>query len=111
MKPSDLQFCIHNASVREEDPNLTLITWCPVEYWKKNECLPDYNFANDVAQALPNFVSEDVENIPEGYSWYIFVEETQWVSYKTPEEIRAELTKLGFTESKEMEDFLTPLWD
>ena len=110
MKTSDFQFCLHNGSVREDDPKYTLITWCPVEYWQKKQCLPDYNFADDLAQALPNYVSEEVENIPEGYQWYICVEETQWASDKSPQQIRTELTQLGFTESKEMEDFLTPLW-
>lgn len=110
MKPSDLQFCLHNGSVREEDSKYTLITWCPVKYWNDNGYLPDYHFGNDLEDSLPKNNS-GYYDLPEGYLWYIGVEEIQWVSEKSPNEIRAELTKLGFTESKDMEDFLTPLWD
>lgn len=107
MQPTELTFCVHTIEEREgeecnEEPykGLNVITFCPSLYWKKHECLPDYYFSDQIAEDL----------FPEGYQWYIFVEETQWVSKKSKEEIVQDLTILGFTENKEMENFLTNCW-
>ncbi len=110
LKPSELQFSIHSLKeIDGEDNNdfmpevyggLNIITFCPIEYWKESECLPDYYLSDLIGEEL----------LPDGYNWYICVEETQWCSKKSKDEIRADLTKIGFVESKEMTEFLSNCW-
>ena len=108
--PSELYFCVHSALEAEgcsekyddddEYKNLNVITFCPILYWKENKCLPDYYFGNQINDSF----------LPEGYSWYICVEETQWATKKSKQEIVIELTSLGFSQNKEMERFLSDCW-
>jgi hypothetical protein len=101
MQPSELSFCIHSGdNAYHEDSEWNIITFCPVDYWAEHECLPDYAFSDQIDESF----------LPEGYAWYIFVEETQWASKKSKEEIVNDLTKIGFVENKEMEYFLTDCW-
>ena len=99
-------FCVHHIDFLEKEnvtdepyAGLSVITFCPADYWKKNQCLPDYNFAEEIDVSLPT-----------GYNWYTCTEETQWCSKKSKEQIVSELTALGFSESKEMEEFLSDCW-
>jgi hypothetical protein len=108
MKTSELNFCIHSLAEKdgeecddEDYKGLNIITFCPIEYWKEHECLPDYYFADVMEENIP---------LPEGYKWYIFCSETQWCSKKSKEEISNELYSLGFVENKAMQDFLSDCW-
>lgn len=101
MSPSEFYFCIHDGNNSyHEDPKWTLITFCPKEYWAKHQCLPDYYFADTIEDSI----------LPKGYYWYIGCEETIWCTKDSKEEIKEKLSKLGFTESKELEEFLTSCW-
>lgn len=105
MNPTELSFCIHSLEEMERDQSdkhsdylsLNIITFCPVAYWKEHECLPDYYFADDIDDSL----------LPEGYKWYLYVEECQWASKKSKEEILKDLIAIGFIYNLEMEQFLT----
>ena|ERR1019366_904310 len=102
MEPKELFYCLHNGSIRDEDERLTIITFCPIQYWKEHACLPDYNFYDEITETV---------SIPNGFDISFFVEETQWCSIKSVEEIRSELNQLGFVENIEMENFLTGCWE
>lgn len=107
MIPADLGFCIHTVGqtngykeVSSDFDDVNIITLCPVVYWQEHKCLPDYYFANEISDSI----------IPSQYSWCVFVEETQWICKKSKEEIKKELSSLGFTELLEMEQFLSECW-
>jgi len=101
MLPSELYFCVHNGdNDYHEDPDWTIITFCPIKYWAEHECLPDYYFSDEIDDSL----------LPEGYNWYLYVEECQWATKKSREEIVSELTKLGFVYGIEMQKFLDGLY-
>jgi len=110
MAPRELIFCVHPLTTVDHGENfdvtedaykdLNIITFCPLVYWEDNRHLPDYYFADCIEDSL----------LPEGYSWYVFVEETQWASKKSKEEIVADLTKIGFAENKDLERFLINCW-
>jgi hypothetical protein len=104
MIPSELIFCVHDLREMERgqsDPcgssydGVNIITFCPTSYWKENDCLPDYYFADQIDDTL----------LPKGYQWHLYVEECQWVSKKSKEEICKELINLGFNHSLAMETF------
>lgn len=102
MNSTELCFSVHTSSERDGedyDDGYHVITFCPIEYWKKNECLP----------VGPVDVDESI--IPQDYEWYICVEETQMTSNKPREEIIKEMIDLGFTHNKELENFLTSCWE
>lgn len=99
MKPSDLYFCILNGdNSYHEDPGKNIIIFNPISHWEVNHCLIDEYFANQMMDS------------PEGYLDYIGTEECCWSSHKSPVEIVKDLTTLGFTECKPMEEFLNELW-
>jgi hypothetical protein len=101
MRPSNLYYCLHNGILFEEDASLTIITLAPINYWNENKALPDYIFLKHTKCFLPK-----------EYSFYVPVAETQWcVSNKSTEDIRNELDKLGLTYNKDMETFLSGLWE
>jgi hypothetical protein len=101
MKPEELYFSIQNGDNEyHEHPGMNIITFCPIQYWNENKCLPDYALDNDMEGII----------IPEGWFYYVCIEETCWCSEKSQEEIRAELITMGFTESLEMTKFLDGLW-
>lgn len=108
MQPSEMIFCIHSLAEMEKNfeedeknyQGVNIITFCPIEYWKENGCLPDY-FLNDEMDNIP---------LPTGYKWYICVEECQWASKKSKEEIRKDMLALGFIFNLEMEEFLSGCW-
>jgi len=109
MQPSEITYCIHSLAETEGEEcddevykGLNMVTFCPLSYWKEYECLPDYSFSNEVW-------SDDLP-MPDGYKWYIFVEETQWASKNSKEKIREDMNALGFTENLEMKDFLSGCW-
>lgn len=113
MNNQEYSFCIHSIAEKYSDYNeeeanfegyntLNVITFCPVSYWAKDKCLPDYDFSDELW--------EPEANLPEGYRWYLYVEETQWVSKKSKEEITKELTDLGFVENIPMQKFLSECW-
>jgi hypothetical protein len=100
-KPSDLYFCILPATlVGEKGEEDSVIVFVPIKYWEENKCLTDYFLADRMSN-----------DIPEGYYWLPFHEETMWVTEKTPHQINEELTKLGYTESQEVWAFLTKIWE
>lgn len=105
MKPEELSFSIHSLEEIERDQsdkhsdylNLNIITFCPVDYWKEHECLPDYYFADQIDDTL----------LPDGYKWYLFVEECQWATKKSKEEIQKDLIAIGFKHNLLLESFLS----
>jgi hypothetical protein len=100
MQPSELNYSIHYTSdidYEEYGTNSVIITLCPITYWNEHKCLPDYYFSDQIAEEL----------LPEGYEWLTCVEECQWISKKTKEDIRIDLNVLGFVERLDMEEFLT----
>lgn len=99
MKPSEFYFCLHNGTVRDEDEDITIITFCPTKYWDDKECLPEYSFY------------EEIENIvPSEYLDLGFSEETQRYSKDTEESIRQKLKEIGFVENFAMQKFLSECW-
>jgi hypothetical protein len=108
---NELSFCVHSLSeiereeAEEEDyKDLNIITFCPIQYWKEHGRLPDFYFADGFSSF------QDNNQLPEGYSRYTFVEECQWCSKKSIEEISKELTSIGFVENEEMKIFLSSLY-
>jgi hypothetical protein len=100
---TDLYFCVHTQDEIEQttsNEEINRVTFCPIGYWDKNECLPDYYFSDDISLDLP-----------EGYNWYPYAEESQWITRKNKDEIIAELTVLGLTSNKEMKEFLSSCWE
>lgn len=97
-KISDYSFCVHPPDIWEEWEGWNVITFCPVEYWKQSECLPDFYFNDKLEEA--------VKEIPEDFKWLVCKEECQWISTLPIDEIINRLTALGFSENKEMEKFL-----
>lgn len=105
MQPNEISFCVHALSEIELDQSdkhsdydsLNIITFCPADYWKEHECLPDYYFADEIDDAL----------LPAGYKWYLFVEECQWATKKSKEEIQKDLIKIGFVNNLLLENFLS----
>lgn len=108
MQPSELTFCVHSLAEMEDNfepegkdyQGFNIITFCPAEYWKEHKCLPDYYFADQIDDNL----------LPEGYKWYLCVEECQWATKKSKEEIYKDMSELGFTKNLEMEAFLSGCW-
>jgi hypothetical protein len=108
---SKMSYCVHSlAEMEGEDSDETrnyigvnIITFCPFAYWIEHECLPDYSFGDEVW--------DDKVPMPEGYQWYIWVEETQWASMRSKDKIREDMNALGFVENLEMEKFLSGLWN
>jgi hypothetical protein len=97
LRAEELYFSIHRANLLNEgNDDWNVITFCPIEYWIENECLPDY-FIGGLIMIDP----------PTGYTKERFTEEYMWSSKKSREEIVKDLTSLGFVYSKELEDFLT----
>lgn len=99
---SDLYFSIHSQAEYYGDKpgEYNVIVFCPKDYWEEKQCLPDYFFADKM---------EAIEFPPE-YWHYQFAEETMWCSTKSEEEIRTDLTKIGFVENQAMKTFLDSCW-
>jgi hypothetical protein len=100
MNPSDLYFCVINGdNSYHEDPDWNIIIFCPIIDWVNRQCLPDYFFADKIKVRLP-----------EDYVEYLYTEECCWASKKPSTEIIQDLTGLGLTECKPLEQFLIECW-
>ncbi len=107
LKPSDIYFSVAHFNEYEfgepqsyDEDNRRYIAFCPIEYWDKHKCLPDYYFADKMKGII----------FLEGYRYYPFSEETMCAVNKPKDEIIKELSALGFTHNKEMEQFLIECW-
>lgn len=100
-QPSNYLFCCHTGEIATDfvGDGFTIITFAPAEYWRKNECLPNYSFYEQIGNFLPT-----------DYQIVGFCEETMWASTKSIEEVKSEMAALGFVESVAMEQFLTNCW-
>jgi hypothetical protein len=100
MKASNMCYCMAKYDNDPRNAHITFITFCPINYWNTKKCLPDFFFLD----ALDAFI------IP-GYQPYNYSEDAIWISLKSKDEIRKDLNSIGFTENKEMEEFLNDCYE
>lgn len=101
MKPSELQFSIHDPEVLEERADSLIICFGTIKCWEERECLPDYYLAGEIDDSL----------LPPGYNWLIGMEECCWIVFdKSREDVAKELTALGFIENQDQQHFLNACW-
>lgn len=102
MKPSDWNFCLVDGTIFEEDNGLVIIPLLPIEYWKEHECLGAGNEFSDVI---------DWDLFPVGYANYVGTEHEMLCSSKPLDEIRKDLTTLGFVEDENIAQFLIDCYE
>jgi hypothetical protein len=86
-------YCIFTGDEVHEKSEYNCIVFCPVDYWHKEHCLPDFFFADKI-------------NVLEGYSSVWGREECMWVTKKSFFDIRNDLNMFGFFESLDLKQFL-----